>query len=299
MAHNQTEAADYIIIGGGLAGCVVASRLSQSASQPSVILIEAGPDQHNHPLVGAPLGAPLLHGNELEWNYETVPQKSLEGRQIYNCGGRLLSGSSSVNYGGWTRGPAADYDLWSKLVKDDRWSYNELLPYFRRSEHHMDPEANPAQHGYDGAIYTTPVGRKYPLSDASRQAFLEGGIKEIVNNDGNSGNPYGLATWTENFRDGARQPAGVAYTLSKVKVLTSSQVHRVLLSSTDGTTNVATDVELIDGRKYHANKEIIISCGALRTPQVLLLSGIGPSDVLSKVNIPQLVDSPAVGQYFI
>lgn len=156
---SQPAEADYIIVGGGLAGCVLASRLQSSPLHPSVILLEAGTDQHTHPLVIAPLGGPRLHGTELKWNYQTVPQKNLNNRSIYNCGGKLLSGSSAVNYGGWVRGHTADYDLWGKLVGDDRWSYNGLLPYFRRTEHHHDSNANPNQHGFEGPIFTEPISR--------------------------------------------------------------------------------------------------------------------------------------------
>lgn len=289
MASPNNTTADYIIVGGGLAGCVLASRLHHSPGNPSVILLEAGPDEHANPLVKNPLGGPLLHNTDLEWNYQTVPQKNLNGRTIYNCGGKMLSGSSAVNYGGWTRGNTTDYDSWAKLVGDDRWSYSGMLPYFRRSEHHHDPNADPEQHGFDGPIFTEPVTRKYPLADPIHQAYLEAGLKH--NSTPNDGNSLGVASWTENWRNAARQPAGVAYDLSGVQIMTSCQVHRIKIIN-----GIATGVTLIDKREFNANKEIIVSCGTYRTPHVLLLSGIGPSEELARIGIPQLVESPFVGK---
>ncbi|CAG8959043.1 hypothetical protein HYFRA_00012823 [Hymenoscyphus fraxineus] len=289
---SKTLEADYVLVGGGLAGCVLASRLHHAPTRPSVILLEAGPDQHAHPLVTSPLGAPRLHGSELEWNYQTAPQKHLNGRSIYNCGGKLLSGSSAINYGGWTRGHAADYDLWATIVGDQRWSYKGMLPYFRRTERFHDEHGDAAQHGFDGPIHTAPVNRSYPLREPVHQAFIEAGLKQNV--DANNGEPLGVAAWTENWRNSVRQPAGVAYDLSGVKVMTSSPVHRVILSES----NRATGAEMIDGRRINARKEVIICCGTLRTPQVLMLSGIGPSENLAKIGVPQKVNSPDVGQNF-
>lgn len=289
MSLKPTKTADYVIVGGGLAGCVLASRLQHSPQRPSVILLEAGTDQHNNPLVTAPLGAPRLHNTEFEWNYQTIPQKSLNNRTLYNCGGKVLSGSSAVNYGGWNRGHSADYDSWAELVGDESWNYQGMLPYFCRSEHHHDEHADPEQHGFNGPIFTEPINRKYPLTNNIHEAFLEAGIEH--NTDANDGNPLGVAAWTECWHNAVRQPAGIAYDLSGVQVMTSSQVHKVVLSN-----GVAKGVVLVDGREFSANKEVIVSCGSLRTPQVLLLSGIGPIEQLAQIGVPQLIDSPFVGQ---
>ena len=200
-----------------------------------------------------------------------------------------------MNYGLWTRGHAADYDHWAELVEDQRWSYEWLLPYFRRIETCYDPDnGDRQQHGFNGPIHTT-TGRAYPLHETIRTAFKSVGLTE--NPDANSGMPFGIGSWTENWRDAARQPAGIAYDLSGVQVWTSSSVARVLLEGPDGEKE-ATGVELVDGRRLKARKEIIVSCGALRTPQLLMLSGIGPAGHLSQVGVPQLVSSPNVGRNF-
>lgn len=291
---NINLTADFVVVGGGLAGCVLASRLSQSPSKPSVILIEAGSDEHEIDLIKSPSAAPRLHRTELEWNYMTVPQQHLNGRQVYNCGGKVLSGSSAVNYGLWTRGSRPDYDIWADLIGDKRWSYDGLLPYFRRSEHYHDSQADPSQHGFKGPIHTM-TGRAYPLRQQVHQAFLDTGLKD--NSDSNAGDPLGVASWCENWHHGVRQPAGQAYDLSNVHILTSTLVHRVLFSVDHGIPH-ATGVDIGSDRTVTARREVIISCGAYRTPQLLLMSGIGPSTSLSKYGIPVVIDNPAVGTNF-
>ena len=194
----------------------------------------------------------------------------------------------------WTRGGADDYDLWADIVNDKRWSYHGMLPYFRRTETHHDPKSvDTQQHGLEGPIYTTASARKYPLKDTLRTAFLKGtGLP--ASTDANGGNPIGVAPYTENWHPkGKRQPAGKAYGLNGVNVITNSLVRRVILEG-----NVAKGAELADGRIIMAKREVIISCGSIRTPQLLMISGIGPADELSKHGIQQLIDSPEVGCNF-
>lgn len=205
----------------------------------------------------------------------------------------MLSGSSWVNYAMWTRGGADDYNLWAKLVGDDRWSYNGLLPSFRKSEtHHVILHGKPGQHGFDGPIHTTASARNYPPRDLLRSAFLKG-TSLPFNEDPNGANPISVAPYTENWRDGKRQPAGKAYGLDGVKVLTKAWVNRILF---DGKT--AKGAELSNGQKIFVRREVVVSCGAIRTPQVLMLSGIGPAAELAKHGIKQNVDSPDVGLNF-
>jgi choline dehydrogenase-like flavoprotein len=283
---------DYLVLGGGLAGCALATRLKEFNPSCSVTLVEAGPDEHANPLITEPMGTFQLHMSPLEYNYSTVPQKAYDGRKVYNSGGKLLSGSSSVNYAMWTRGGADDYNLWGQMVGDKRWSYEGMLPYFRRTETHHDPNADPQQHGFDGPIHTTASARKYPLKELMRSAFLEG-TDLAFNPDANSGNPIGIAPYTENWHNGKRQPSGFAYGLKGVDLILNAPVKRVILQGT-----LAKGAELVDGRTIMANREIIVCCGAIRTPQTLMLSGIGPAEELAKHGITQLVDSPDVGGNF-
>ena len=284
---------DYLILGGGLAGCALASRLKENMPSASVTLLEAGPDEHENPLIVEPMGTFQLHESPMEYNYRTVPQSNYDGRVVYNSGGKLLSGSSSVNYAMWTRGGADDYNLLGEIVGDQRWSYEGMLPFFRKTETHHDLEnTDRRQHGSNGPIHTTASARNYPLRNLLRSAFLEGtGLP--TTSDANGGSPIGIAPYTENWRDGKRQPSGKAYSLKGVEVFTNAVVARLIL---DGST--AKGAELVDGRKFYAKDEVIISCGSIKTPQLLMLSGIGPSDELSRHGIPQLVNSPEVGRNF-
>ena len=173
-----------------------------------------------------------------------------------------------MNYGCWTRGHSKDYDAWAEQVGDNRWSYEEHLPYFRRTEHHYDDTADPQVHGFHGPIHTTS-GRAYPLRDSVHKAFLAAGFRDL--GDGNDGDPLGVARWTENWRDGKRQPSFAAYDMSGVLVHCESYARRIILDKSHGSCR-ATGVELADGRVFLAEKEVIIACGAHRTPQLLCMS---------------------------
>ena len=286
---------DYIIVGGGTAGCVVASRLHQGDPSKTILLIERGPDEQKHPQITNPVAAPLIPvSTNLVSKYDTIPQAGLANRTILNLAGKILSGSSAVNYGMWSRGDKVDYEQWAKLSGDDRWTYERMMPYINRSEHHHDPDADPKLHGFDGPIHTVS-GRQYPLRDTVRDAFHAVGYQD--NQDANSGNPLGLAKYSENWHKGVRQPAGTAYPIKGVELMTNTTVRKITLKDHPATGNMlATGIELLSGRQIHARKEVIISCGAHRTPQLLMLSGIGDEDELGKHGIHQIVNSCFVGR---
>jgi choline dehydrogenase-like flavoprotein len=165
-----------------------------------------------------------------------------------------------------------------------------MLKYFKKIETHHDPKANPEAHGFAGPITTTAGARRYPLGDTVFTALVKSG--NAWNPDANGGNPLGLGAFTENWKDLQRQPAGKAYDLSKANVFTESPVAQVII---DPESKTATGAKLVDERIFKATKEVIVSCGALRTPQVLILSGIGPAAELRSFGIPVLADLP-VGQ---
>lgn len=288
---------DYIIVGGGTAGCVVASRLHQGDPSKSILLIERGPDEQKHPQIVNPVAAPLIPmTTNLVSKYDTVPQAGLANRSILTLAGNILSGSSAVNYGMWSRGDKVDYEQWKRSSGDERWTYERMMPYFNRSEHHHDPDADSRLHGFDGPIHTVS-GRQYPLRDTVYDAFHAAGYKD--NPDANSGNPLGLAKYTENWHKATRQPAGTAYPLTGVEVMTDITVRKITFKDHPTTGNrLAIGIELLSGRQIHARKEVIVSCGAHRTPQLLMLSGIGPEDELAKHGIRQLVNSHFVGHNF-
>jgi choline dehydrogenase-like flavoprotein len=288
MTENTSY--DYVICGGGHAGCVVASRLSQAGH--SVILIEAGPEDYNEQVM-SPTGAPHLHGSSFEYNIYTTEQPGLGGRSVPNHGGKLLSGSTGVNYGLWTRGHSVDYDVWAEVVGDERWSYKNMLPYFMKSETHYEPNGDPKLHGFTGPILTTAGARTYPLRETIKTAFASAGLE--YNPDTNGGTPFGFGKFTENWKNGQRQPAGKAYDLSRAVVLTDSVVACIVFEG-DGQ-RIAAGVTLANGSQYRAKKEVIICCGALKTPQLLMLSGIGPESELVKHGIRPIANL-AVGENF-
>ncbi|KAJ4380951.1 hypothetical protein N0V86_003298 [Didymella sp. IMI 355093] len=197
--------------------------------------------------------------------------------------------------GGWTRGDRTDYDIWARDVGDQRWSYEGLLPYFKRTEKHFDLGADPSQHGYDGPMHTASVsstGRKYPLRSTVLKLWSNLGIP--YNHDLNDGRPQGISDLVENFRDGKRQMTQSVFSLRGVRVLTETIVRRVLFDDA----KTAVGVELADGGRIDLNQggQIIISAGAYRTPQILMLSGVGDPVQLSQHNIPVVCNLRQVGQ---
>lgn len=299
MAPDIPASADYIIVGGGIGGCALASRLRQGDPKLSIVLLEAGPDSNGHPLTTAPLACFAAHHSDIDYAYSTIPQPHLNGRSCYAAGGKVLSGGSAINYGTWTRGPSVDFDQWAIKVRDPSWNYRGLLPYFKKTEKYMEgPGIQADQHGFDGPIHLTSVSksdpnRKYPLSDAVSKAWSELGVQP--NYDINDGSPLGLSELIENWRDGKRQCASQAYNLTGVTVLCNTVVRRIIIEDSAGK-RIATGVELLDGHNISAKKEVIVSCGAYRTPQLLMLSGIGNATELQRHNIPVVVDTPEVGE---
>ena len=293
----STTEADYIIVGGGLTGCALASRLHEHDPSLEILVLEAADPSDSDRIQNA--GAFELIGSDLDWAYSSVPQPATGNRVHPINAGKTLGGGSTINYGGWTRGDASDYDAWAKKVEDSRWSYKGLLPFFRKTECYFDSKADSEQHGFSGPMKIVSVSasdprRKYPLRDPVLKAWTELGLK--FNPTPGSGSLAGISESLENWADGKRQPAYLAYSLKGVRVLMSAMAHRVLFSQDDAGSPKASAVLLADGRQFSARKEIILSAGTLRTPQILMLSGIGPADTLSKYGIPMIVDAPEVGK---
>lgn len=279
----------------------------------------------NHPHVHKPLESAKLHFSDIDFKYFTTPQVHLDGKPRYACGVKALSGAVTINagrnnvtrsltshnvpyrssltsprLGGWIRGDTLDFAEWARQVKDDRWAYGGLLPYFRRSEHHFDPNADREQHGFTGPMHTSSVtssGRHYPLRENVLNAWKHIGLEEIP--DANNGAPQGVAELVENRRDGLRQLTSVVYPLKGAHVMTETFVARIILSDSK-LGKVATGVELAGGRQLSvkAGGEVLLCGGAYRSPQVLMLSGIGEKSTLARHGIPQQVDLPLVGQNF-
>ena len=299
-AQPTPTVADYIIVGGGTAGCTLAARLAENPAGASVVLIEAGSNVSNHAHTKLPMDCFKSHHSDLDWQYQTIPQRHLGGQKCYAAAGKALSGGSAINYGTWTRGPSVDYDLWAKTVGDNNWTYEALLPFFRKSESCGDPSFDVVQHGNNGPIRTVSVAnsckeRRYPLRDSVLRAWAELGIDQVP--DVNDGHPLGVTELVENFRDGKRQLPSNSYDLRKVHILCNTLVSKVIIDESTGVKR-ARGVLLSDGRRIVASRDVVIAAGAYRTPQVLMISGLGPSATLEKHGIPVQVDLQEVGQNF-
>lgn len=284
---------DYIIVGAGSSGCPVARRLSDDPAN-RVLLIEAGPRADRF-WVNTPAGMAKLYFNELlNWNYHTEPIDALAGRKMYWPRGKLLGGSSAINGMIFIRGHRADFDSWRDLGNPG-WGYDDVLPHFRAMEHFE--RRSDSWRGQGGPLWVSdPV-----VKSASSFDFIEAAARlgHTRLEDMNGAAHDGVGFMQHTIKGGLRHSAYTAFVTpvlgrSNLTVLTDTRVARVLF---DG--RIATGVEVMSGaqrRMIAATREVILSGGALNTPQVLMLSGVGPAAEVSRHGIPVVLDSPGVGQ---
>lgn len=293
----MTKEYDYIIAGAGSAGCLLANRLSASG-QYSVLLIEAG-GRDRHPNIHIPGAYTKLHKSSVDWGLWTEPQEHVLNRRIYLPRGKTLGGSSSTNAMAYVRGNKADYDDWAKLGNEG-WSYEDVLPYFIRSEHNEQIHLlDKGYHGTNGELNVTYAKYfKTPLAEAFIEAAVKCGLPERGDYNGALQNATGPFQF--NIKNGRRHSAAQAFLKGAEKrknltVITSARVVRILISD-----DQATGVELKKGKSSSqiilARKEVILSAGAFHSPQILMLSGIGDEEVLRKFNIDIIKNLPGVGK---
>ncbi|KLU82807.1 hypothetical protein MAPG_01875 [Magnaporthiopsis poae ATCC 64411] len=293
---------DYIVVGGGIAGSALSSRLLGLNPSLRILLVEAGRNTSAIPGIEyANFGSPI--GGTYDWGYSTTPQRYLDNRSVPATIGKGLGGGSLINGAWWVRGDEYDYNLWGKTVGDKRWSYDGLLPYMRKTETFFDTKTNPEAHGHSGPIKTqsvTSTNRSYPLRQPLLESWQQLGVHPIPGLDGDAGHPLGVGDAIENRDHGRRQLASLYYPLAGVEVVTDMAVARVLTATTktsqgDGGVR-ATGVELANGTRIEG-REIVLSAGAYHTPQILMLSGIGPRDVLDEQGIPVVLEQPDIGRH--
>ncbi len=285
---------DYVIVGGGSAGCVLASRLSEDPAT-SVCLIEAGPPDRS-PLIHIPAALfALMRHKTLNWRFETEPQKQMNGAAVYIPRGRSLGGSSSINGMVYIRGHRGDYDEWEAAGLSG-WGWDDVLPYFLKSEHNETYGAS-ALHGQGGPLNVTYVDRPNPLGETLVEAAES--LQYSRNEDFNGADQEGFGVFQVTQRDGRRCSAAAAFlTPAKgrpnLEVKTGRQVARVMLEG-----RRAVGVALANGAQGEsigARREVILSGGAIASPQLMMLSGIGDGAALSELGIPLAHALPAVGK---
>ncbi len=286
------EAYDFIVIGAGSAGCAMAARLTERPGLRVLLLEAGGPDAR--PEFHIPAAFPHLFKTAADWDYTTVPQAGLNGRQEINPRGKVLGGSSSINAMIYMRGNPRDYDRWVALGNAG-WSYQELLPYFRKTQHQQRGES--ADHGVGGPIYTSDLRDPNPLSHAFVEAAIQAGY--APNDDFNAGEQTGFGLFQVTQKDGMRCSAADGYLRPaldrpNLTVLTQAHVTELLLEN-GRCVGVAYHHDGA-GRQARARREVILSGGAINSPQVLMLSGIGPAAQLERLGIPVKVDLPGVGE---
>jgi choline dehydrogenase-like flavoprotein len=284
---------DYIIIGGGSAGCVLAARLSEDPAV-RVCLLEAGPADKSV-LIHCPAGLALLAKNgEANWGFETVPQAGLNGRRGYQPRGKVLGGSSSVNAMIYIRGQREDYDEWA-AQGNPGWGYDDVLPYFRKSQH--NERGADAFHGTGGPLNVMDLRSPNRFGPVFIEAALQAGHAE--NPDFNGATQEGVGRYQVTHRNGERCSAAKAYLApvlarTNLSVITGAHTTRILFEG-----KCASGVEYRCGgrtEQIRATREVLLCAGALQSPQLLMLSGVGPAAQLQQHGIEVLHDLPGVGE---
>jgi choline dehydrogenase len=283
---------DHVIVGAGSAGCVLADRLSADPAR-RVLLLEAG-GRDWHPFIHMPAGiAKLATSPRHNWNYTTEPEPHLDGRRLWWPRGKVLGGSSSINAMCYIRGVPEDYDGWAQATGDARWAWSHVLDYFKRSENNT--RGGDAWHGADGPLTVSDLRQRNPLSEAFVDAAVAAGFAR--NADFNGAQQAGFGFYQVTQRDGARCSTAVAFLRrargrDNLTVLTRAEAMRVLFSSQRA---VGVDYRHHGRLKRAEAGEVILAGGAINSPQLLMLSGIGPAAHLAEHGIALRQDLPGVG----
>ncbi|KAI0049156.1 GMC oxidoreductase [Auriscalpium vulgare] len=305
---------DFVIVGAGTAGNVIANRLSAD-SNVSVLLVEAGGNDAGLPALQIPFTASTVLSNaSLIWNYTTSPQKALNGRVIAYQRGRVLGGSSSINFMFYTRGSRDDFDRFADVTGDSGWSWGSIFPYMLKIEnfttpvdhHNTSGQFNPSIHGDRGPLRPTLPGFPSSLDQRVLATTKVDPERFPFNLDVNSGNTIGM-TWVQSTTgNGVRSSSATGYLhpilgRPNLDVLIDTQATRVLQTGSRGSIPIVRGVELANGVSgprvtVHAHHEVILCAGAVNTPQLMLLSGIGNKHDLASLGISTVIHSPGVGQ---
>ena len=294
-AGEADEEADYVVVGAGSAGCVLADRLSRSG-RDQVVLLEAG-GADSSPWIHIPLGyGKLFNDARFNWLYESEPQAELDGRVVKQPRGKVLGGSSSINGLVYIRGQKEDFDGWRQLGCTG-WAYEDVLPYFRRAEDQM--RGADAYHGTGGPLAVSDRTEPHPLCDAFVAACEQAGLPR--NDDFNGAVQEGAGYYQMTARRGRRCSTAVGYLKparrrANLRVLTRATATRIVFA---GRRAIGIEYRRAgETRVVRARREVILAGGAINSPQLLQLSGIGPVDLLGRHGIPVLAARRDVGERF-
>ncbi len=291
---------DYIIIGAGSAGCVLANRLSEDPTV-KVLLLEAGP-RDRHPFIHMPAGiSKLVNKKGVNWDYTTAPEPQLNNRMLWWPRGKVLGGSSSINAMCYIRGVAGDYDRdWATSHGADGWNWDSVLPYFKRAE--RNDRGGDALHGASGPLNVADLRYVNPLSHAFVAAGEQAGYP--LNHDFNGPRQEGFGLYQVTQKNGARCSSAVAYLdpareRANLTIVTGAQVGRITFEkNATGGPRANGVAYTAHGQAFHqeATREVLLSGGAINSPQVLMLSGVGPARQLRDLGIEVIADAPQVGE---
>jgi choline dehydrogenase len=289
------EAYDYVIVGGGSAGCVLANRLSADESV-SVLLLEAGPRDRGLMMEIPAAVYRVYQDPAINWNYMSEPEVRMNNRRISVPRGKVLGGSSSINAMVYLRGNPKDYDNWSTTHGLRGWSYADCLPYFRRSE--CSDRGAGLYHGTDGPLHVEQGRLKSEIFDAFLDASADAG--HLITDDLNGARPEGIGRMDSTRQGGRRCSASVAFLRPirhrrNLQVVTGIHVTKILFAGKRAS-GVAVAINTGKAINIQADREVLLCAGAINSPQLLMLSGIGPEDDLRKHNIPIIHRAENVGR---
>jgi choline dehydrogenase len=288
----KPNAYDYVIVGAGSAGCVLAARLTEDPHSRVLLLEAGGADKAKE--IHIPAAFSKLYKTDVDWNYSTEPEPCLHNRRLYWPRGKMLGGSSSMNAMIYVRGNRFDFDHWASLGNQG-WSFKDVLPYFKKSE--MQERGESEYHGASGPLHVTDLRCVNPLTRAFLEAAADLGVASNPDFNGELQDGAGLYQVTQ--KNGSRHSAADAYLKpalgrKNLTVVTNAHASRITLEN-----QRAVGVEYLHGKSTNlarADREVILAGGSINSPQLLLLSGIGPADEIGRMGIRAMHDLPGVGK---